>query len=95
MLERGEAGQICLRAPSVMARYWRNPEDTAKALDAGGWLRTGDLGLIDDRGCLRITGRISDMYIRGGYNVFPWKSSPSCSPIPASPPSRSPRGRAT
>ncbi|MEU8136834.1 class I adenylate-forming enzyme family protein [Streptodolium elevatio] len=70
-LERGEAGQICLRAASVMAGYWRNPEDTAKALDAQGWLRTGDLGLIDDRGCLRITGRISDMYIRGGYNVFP------------------------
>ncbi|NUS56503.1 MAG: acyl--CoA ligase [Streptomycetaceae bacterium] len=71
VLTQGEAGQICLRAPSVMAGYWRNPEDTAKALDPDRWLRTGDLGRIGEDGCLRITGRISDMYIRGGYNVFP------------------------
>ncbi|UGQ09266.1 acyl--CoA ligase [Yinghuangia sp. ASG 101] len=67
----GEVGQVCLRSPAVMAGYWRNPEETARALDGDGWLRTGDLGAVDEAGCLRITGRISDAYIRGGYNVFP------------------------
>jgi acyl-CoA synthetase (AMP-forming)/AMP-acid ligase II len=67
----GEVGQICLRSPAVMAGYWRNPDATAAALDSDGWLRTGDLGCIREDGCLRITGRVSDMYIRGGYNVYP------------------------
>ena len=66
----GEQGQICLRSPAVMAGYWRNPEATATALEDG-WLRTGDLGRIDEAGCLRITGRMTEMYIRGGYNVYP------------------------
>jgi acyl-CoA synthetase (AMP-forming)/AMP-acid ligase II len=67
----GEEGQICLRSPAVMAGYWRNPRATAAALDDEGRLRTGDLGRIDDTGCLRITGRMTEMYIRGGYNVYP------------------------
>lgn len=71
VLGPGEVGQICLRSPAVMTGYWRNPDATAVALDADGWLRTGDLGCIREDGCLRITGRISDMYIRGGYNVYP------------------------
>ncbi|HSA50518.1 MAG TPA: long-chain fatty acid--CoA ligase, partial [Yinghuangia sp.] len=57
VLGAGEAGQICLHSPSVMAGYWRNPEETARALDGDGWLRTGDLGAVDAAGCLRITGR--------------------------------------
>jgi acyl-CoA synthetase (AMP-forming)/AMP-acid ligase II len=71
VLPTGEVGQICLRSPAVMAGYWRDPDATRDALDEHGWLRTGDLGCIRDDGCLRITGRRSDMFIRGGYNVFP------------------------
>ncbi len=66
-----EIGRVCLRSPAVMAGYWRDPEATAQALDPDGWLRTGDLGFIGADGLLRITGRIGEMYIRGGYNVFP------------------------
>ncbi len=66
-----EVGQVCLRSEAVMARYWRDPDATARALDVDRWLRTGDLGAIDGAGRLRITGRIGQMYIRGGYNVFP------------------------
>jgi acyl-CoA synthetase (AMP-forming)/AMP-acid ligase II len=54
-----------------MAGYWNDPENTAVAIDSEGFLRTGDLGLIGADGCLRVTGRIGEMFIRGGYNVFP------------------------
>ncbi|MYS81378.1 class I adenylate-forming enzyme family protein [Embleya scabrispora] len=70
VLPVGEEGQICLRSPAVMAGYWRDPEAGA-ALDGDGRLYTGDLGRIDEAGCLRITGRMTEMYIRGGYNVYP------------------------
>lgn len=63
-------GGVEVRGPCVMRGYWRNPELTASALHAG-WLRTGDMGLIDDDGYLSLTGRRGDMYIRGGYNVHP------------------------
>lgn len=66
-----EIGQVCLRSDAVMAGYWRDAESTARALDGNGWLRTGDLGALDAAGRLRITGRIGEMYIRGGYNVYP------------------------
>jgi acyl-CoA synthetase (AMP-forming)/AMP-acid ligase II len=66
----GEMGRVCVSSPSVMAGYWRDPQATAEALDGNGWLRTGDLGHIGTDGLLRITGRIGDMYIRGGYNVY-------------------------
>ena len=66
----GETGTIWLRSPAVMQGYWRNPSATGDAL-CGGWLRTGDLGVFDDRGCLRLVGRAGDMFIRGGYNVHP------------------------
>ena len=69
-VEPGTIGRICLHSPSVMAGYWRDPEATAVAIDDGGWLRTGDLGTLSADGLLRITGRIGDMYIRGGYNVY-------------------------
>ena len=67
----GEAGEILLRGPTVMARYLDDPEATAQALSADGWLRTGDLGVVDERGCLRIVGRAKDMYIVGGFNAYP------------------------
>jgi acyl-CoA synthetase (AMP-forming)/AMP-acid ligase II len=55
----------------MMRGYWRDPELTATVIDADGWLHTGDLGVIGDDGNLRIAGRLKEMYIRGGYNVYP------------------------
>ena len=66
----GEPGEVCLRSGAVMSGYWRDPEATAVAL-RDGWLHTGDLGRIDEQGCLRLVGRSKEMFIRGGYNVFP------------------------
>ncbi|MDM0108377.1 acyl-CoA synthetase [Variovorax sp. J22R24] len=66
----GTIGEICCRGPAVFAGYFNNAEATAKAL-RGGWFHTGDLGRIDERGLLYITGRESDMYISGGSNVYP------------------------
>jgi acyl-CoA synthetase (AMP-forming)/AMP-acid ligase II len=67
----GEVGEICLRSPAVMAGYWQNPDATAAAFTADGALRTGDLGWVDDAGRLRLSGRAREMYVRGGYNVYP------------------------
>ncbi len=69
-LPPGTIGEICCRGPAVFAGYFNNPEATAKAL-RGDWFHTGDVGRIDDRGLLYITGRESDMYISGGSNVYP------------------------
>jgi len=69
-LAPGEIGEVCLRSSSMMRGYWRDPEATASTL-RGGWLHTGDLGWIDERGCLRLGGRAKEMFIRGGYNVYP------------------------
>jgi acyl-CoA synthetase (AMP-forming)/AMP-acid ligase II len=70
LVPAGETGEVCFRSPAMMAGYWRDPDATAAAL-RGGWLHTGDLGMIDERGCLRLVGRRKEMFIRGGYNVFP------------------------
>ena len=67
----GDIGRVCLRSPAVMAGYWRDPEGTEAAFTASGHVRTGDLGWIDDRGRLRLVGRSKEMYVRGGYNVYP------------------------
>jgi acyl-CoA synthetase (AMP-forming)/AMP-acid ligase II len=66
-----EAGEVVVRSPSVMLHYLDDPEATAEALSADGWLSTGDLGVIDQRGCLRIVGRVKDMFIVGGFNAYP------------------------
>lgn len=66
----GASGEIIVRGPSVMKGYWRRPEETAAAL-RGGWLRTGDVGRIDDEGYITIVDRLKDMYISGGENVYP------------------------
>ena len=66
----GEVGELWLQTPSAMSGYWNDPEGTAEAL-VGGWLRTGDLASIDEAGCFRLAGRIREMFIRGGYNVYP------------------------
>jgi acyl-CoA synthetase (AMP-forming)/AMP-acid ligase II len=70
-LPTGDIGQVCLRSPAVMSEYWRNPDATRAAFTADGFVRTDDLGWIDDRGRLRLVGRTKEMYVRGGYNVFP------------------------
>ena len=70
-LPAGETGEILLRGPSVMAGYLDDPKATAEALSPDGWLRTGDLGVLDDRGYLRIVGRSKDMFIVGGFNAYP------------------------
>ena len=67
----GEVGAVCLRSPAAMTGFWRDPEGTQAAFTADGFVRTGDLGWIDDRGRLRLVGRAKEMYVRGGYNVYP------------------------
>jgi fatty-acyl-CoA synthase len=71
IVPRGEPGELCTRGYSVMVGYWDDPERTAEALDAAGWMHTGDLATIDDAGYCNIVGRIKDMVIRGGENVYP------------------------
>jgi fatty-acyl-CoA synthase len=67
----GEPGELCTRAYSVMLGYWEEPDKTAEAIDAARWMHTGDLATMDDDGYCRIVGRIKDMVIRGGENVYP------------------------
>jgi len=70
-LPRGEPGELCTRGYSVMLGYWDEPEKTADAIDRARWMHTGDIGVMDDEGYVNITGRIKDMVIRGGENVYP------------------------
>jgi acyl-CoA synthetase (AMP-forming)/AMP-acid ligase II len=70
-LPLGEAGEVLVRGYNVMQGFYESPEETAKVLDAAGWLRTGDVGVLDARGYLRITDRLKDMYISGGFNCYP------------------------
>jgi fatty-acyl-CoA synthase len=67
----GETGEIWMRGPGVTPGYWRRPEETAKAFTPDGWLRSGDLGRRDADGCYYVVGRIKEMYISGGENVYP------------------------
>lgn len=67
----GDSGEVLLRGPNVMLGYLDDPEATAAAIDADGWLHTGDVGSVDASGNLRITDRLKDMYICGGFNVYP------------------------
>ena len=71
IVERGRTGEFCTRGYSVMRGYWENPDKTAEAIDASGWMHTGDLATMDEDGYLNIVGRIKDMIIRGGENVYP------------------------
>jgi acyl-CoA synthetase (AMP-forming)/AMP-acid ligase II len=64
-------GTVCLRSRAMMRGYWDDPELTAATIDSDGWLHTGDLGRIDHDGNLRLAGRRTEMYVRGGYNVYP------------------------
>ncbi|NMD55046.1 MULTISPECIES: AMP-binding protein [Tsukamurella] len=71
VMPRGEVGELCTRGYSVMKGYWNNEEKTAEAIDADGWMHTGDLATMDENGYVRVTGRIKDMVIRGGENIYP------------------------
>lgn len=68
---RGEIGELCTRGYSVMLKYWNNEEATRKSIDSAGWMHTGDLAVMDEEGYIQIAGRIKDMVIRGGENVYP------------------------
>lgn len=70
-LERGTSGELCTRGYSVMLGYWEQPERTAEVIDAGRWMHTGDLAVMREDGYVQIVGRIKDMIIRGGENVYP------------------------
>jgi acyl-CoA synthetase (AMP-forming)/AMP-acid ligase II len=67
----GEAGEVLVRGPCVMAGYFRQPEATAAAIDAEGWLHSGDIGHFDESGRLRLIGRVKEMFKSGGYNIYP------------------------
>jgi long-chain acyl-CoA synthetase len=67
----GEAGEICIRGPQVMRGYWNRPEETAQVMTGDGYLRTGDIGVMDERGYVRIVDRKKDMILVSGFNVYP------------------------
>jgi len=67
----GEAGELCIRGPQVMAGYWQRPEATANAIDSDGWLRTGDVAVMDENGYFKIVDRLKDMILVSGFNVYP------------------------
>ena len=76
----GVVGELCTRGYLVMNGYYEMPDETAEAIDADGWLHTGDLASMDERGHCRIEGRLKDMIIRGGENIFPREIEQGCSP---------------
>jgi long-chain acyl-CoA synthetase len=67
----GQAGEICIRGPQVMAGYWNRPDETAKVMDKDGWFATGDIGVMDEKGFVRIVDRKKDMILVSGFNVYP------------------------
>ena len=67
----GQPGEICIRGPQVMAGYWNRPDETAKVMDKDGWFATGDIGVMDERGFVRIVDRKKDMILVSGFNVYP------------------------
>jgi fatty-acyl-CoA synthase len=71
ILPVGDTGEICFRGYHIMCEYYGQPEKTAETIDAAGWLHSGDLGTMDRDGYVRITGRLKDMIIRGGENIYP------------------------
>jgi long-chain acyl-CoA synthetase len=68
---QGTAGEIAIRGPQVMAGYWQRPDETAKVMTADGFFRTGDVGIVDERGYFRIVDRKKDMILVSGFNVYP------------------------
>lgn len=71
MLPLGEIGELCIKGPQVMKGYWKKPEETAKVMDADGWLHTGDIARMDEQGFVYIVDRKKDMILVSGFNVYP------------------------
>ena len=71
ILPLGESGELCVRGPQVMKGYWQRPDETARVLSSDGWLKTGDVAQIDEKGFVRIVDRLKDMILVSGFNVFP------------------------
>ena len=71
VVRRGVTGELCTRGYSVMLGYWNDEEKTREAVDVAGWMHTGDLAVMDDQGYVNIVGRLKDMVIRGGENIYP------------------------
>jgi fatty-acyl-CoA synthase len=71
ILPQNQPGELCTRGYSVMRGYWDNPEATREAIDGAGWMHSGDLAVMDEEGYVNIVGRIKDMVIRGGENIYP------------------------
>jgi long-chain acyl-CoA synthetase len=71
LLAQGEIGELCVRGPQVMKGYWRKPEETAKVISSDGWLKTGDVAQMDEKGFFRIVDRLKDMILVSGFNVYP------------------------
>jgi long-chain acyl-CoA synthetase len=67
----GERGEICVKGPNIMKGYWKKPEETANAMTADGFFRTGDVGIMDEDGFVYIVDRTKDMLLCGGFNVYP------------------------
>ena len=67
----GQPGEICIRGPQVMAGYWQRPDETAKVIGKDGFLHTGDIGIMDEKGFIRIVDRKKDMILVSGFNVYP------------------------
>ena len=70
-LPQGQAGEIAICGPQVMAGYWQRPDETAQAMTADGWFKTGDVGVMDEAGYFRIVDRKKDMVLVSGFNVYP------------------------
>jgi long-chain acyl-CoA synthetase len=70
-LHQGQSGEICIRGPNVMTGYYNQPDENAKAFTADGFMRTGDIGIMDERGYTKIVDRKKDMILVSGFNVFP------------------------
>ena len=85
IVPRGTPGELCTRGYSVMLGYWDDAERTREAIDAAGWMHTGDLATIDAEGYCNIVGRIKDMVIRGGENVYPREIEEFLLPPPEDP----------
>jgi long-chain acyl-CoA synthetase len=71
ILAQGEVGELCVRGPQVMKGYWQNPEETARVVSSDGWLKTGDVAQMDEKGFFRIVDRLKDMILVSGFNVYP------------------------
>jgi long-chain acyl-CoA synthetase len=82
ILPQGEVGELCVKGPQVMLGYWQRPEDTAQVIDSDGWLHTGDMAKMDEKGFFTIVDRKKDMILVSGFNVYPNESEDVIATMP-------------